>query len=292
MGWHINSEKMKKQTIYIAWTCLALLFVNGSCTNNSTKSTETRVELDTIHIDRIYHLMEDSLKPACNLHIHFEYPAEMIDAEQLKKVQSLFVEKTFGAKLAHLRPEDAADLFAEQYIDQFKELEIDNKYQSFFEEEDVQYEGDYLYYLILNTKVAYVGQGFVSFTVENTSYAGGAHNTKSIYGYTVNLATDECLQESDFESKSYENEVAKLLVDKIASKYDLENPRDLENLGYMSVEEIRPNNNFTISDKGLTYYFNENEIAGTMVGLTEVFIPYNELSIYLASESPLSPLID
>jgi hypothetical protein len=68
----------------------------------------------------------------------------------------------------------------------------------------------------------------------------------------------------------------------------LENPADLENLGYYPIDEIVPNNNFTIDNNGITYYFNVNEIGDVMVGLSQVFIPYEEINIYMKKENPIA----
>jgi len=76
-------------------------------------------------------------------------------------------------------------------------------------------------------------------------------------------------------------------VNKIARNNHLDNPKDLETIGFFSIDEIAPNDNFSISDEGLTYYFNEYEIAAYVVGLTEVTLSYDEIKRLLRDDSPL-----
>ena len=72
----------------------------------------------------------------------------------------------------------------------------------------------------------------------------------------------------------------------------MENPKDLENIGFFSVEEIFPNGNFLVDEDGITYTFNEYEIAAYVVRETNVFLPYAEILYLLKKDSPIAKLID
>ena len=66
----------------------------------------------------------------------------------------------------------------------------------------------------------------------------------------------------------------------------------MENIGFFSVEEIFPNGNFLVDGDGITYTFNEYEIAAYVVRETNVFLPYAEIQYLLKKESPIAKLID
>ena len=57
-----------------------------------------------------------------------------------------------------------------------------------------------------------------------------------------------------------------------------------------SIDEIFPNGNFLIDDNGITYTFNEYEIAAYVVGATNVHLPYEEIQYLLKKESPIAHL--
>ncbi|GHV08859.1 hypothetical protein FACS1894160_3850 [Bacteroidia bacterium] len=97
------------------------------------------------------------------------------------------------------------------------------------------------------------------------------------------------MTENDFAGDDFEQNMSAVIVQKILEANELNNPDQLENLGFYG-SEILPNGNFTLNDKGITYYFNEYEIAAYFVGVTEVFIPYEELNIYIISDSPIASL--
>jgi hypothetical protein len=153
-------------------------------------------------------------------------------------------------------------------------------------------ETGYAYYTKLRNTVLYNQNGFISFVVESLVYEGGAHSSKHIYAYVINMETGELLQEDQFSGTNYRFNISSILADKIVEANGLKNGKELENLGYNSVGDIIPNQNFTLDNEGITYYFNENEIAGTSVGIVKVFIPYNELNIYVAKYSPIDVLVN
>ncbi len=228
---------------------------------------------------------------SCNIQISFTYPDSSGNAHLLKTIQHIFVENLFGNSFSHLPPKQAMEEYVKQYIQEFKlfESSFDSK-TSIEEENEYEDETGYSYYTKLKNNLLFNQNGFISFTVESLSYEGGAHTSKNIQGYVIDLATGELIQEDQFAGDNYKANISDLLAKKIATANDINDPKELENLGYNSLTDIIPNNNFTIDRNGITYYFNENEIAGTMVGITQVFIPYEELKIYINENSPFTLL--
>jgi hypothetical protein len=280
---------MKRIFILFFSACsFCLLFI--TC-ERKISSIDNNVSFDSIQINETYHLFNDTAKPACNLQILFAFPNTSSDEQSLKTLQTIFTEKMYGNFFSALTPQKATNDYTTQYIETFEQYE-----NSVTKEDSIEGEGEdeykdetgFSYYTRLKNTVLFNKNGFISFTVNSLVYEGGAHSSQSIYGYVINLQTGQLLQEEDFAGINFNRNVAKLLAQKIAENNGLEDPVDLENIGYNSVEDIVPNNNFTIDEKGITYYFNENEIAGTMLGLIPVFIPYEEINIYMKKEGPIS----
>jgi hypothetical protein len=283
---------MKKISILFSFVCVCYLLLGVGCKPKVKPVNTNAVRFDSIQVDETYHLHNDTTKPCCNIQISFVYP-DSSGAQELKELQNLFIEKMLGDSFKDLSPEQAIKEYTKQYIEGFKQFEnsvIDTTYAD--EENKYVDETGYSYYTKLKNTILYNQNGFVSFTVESLVYEGGAHSSKSIYGYVVNPATGELLQEDQFAGKNYQFNISYILANKIAESNGVDNVKELENLGYNSLCDITPNQNFTLDNKGITYYFNENEIAGTMVGIIPVFIPYNELQVYVAKDSPIARLIN
>jgi len=284
---------MKKVFLLGLLACLALIVALFGC-SKANKNTEAPPVFDTVSINESYYLFGDTSMPACNIVIDFNYPSQWNNrAEELKALQSLFVETNLGDKYKTLSPPEAARAYQKQYIANFKEMEVDDAYKDYFDGDMLEYEDEtgYETYIILNNKILNNNKGFVSYLVEKTSYEGGAHSSLDVQGYVVKLNNCQLLDRDEFEGSNYRDFVSQLLARKIARSNNLSDPKQLENIGYTSLEDIVPTDNFTLDGKGITYYYNENDIAGAMMGVTEVFIPYDEIRIYLSADNPLIPLM-
>ncbi|MDR0507814.1 MAG: DUF3298 and DUF4163 domain-containing protein [Dysgonamonadaceae bacterium] len=287
---------MKKNIALLVLSCFLYSLLALSCIHGTGKN-DNNIQMDTVQIVKTYYFMDDTLNHACNLQISFVYPYSA-DKEILSIIQDIFVEKVLGYSFVGLSPKKAANSYLERYIQLFKDFETEQIAYSFLpkSKDETDYTVDYeenspfSHYAVIKNTVVYNQNNFISFIVENTSYEGGAHSSNSIYGYVIDLKNKCLLTEEDFTGLNYEQNLSQVIAAKIADANDIDNPEELENLGYFGINDICPNNNFTIDAKGITYYFNENEIAGSMVGLTSVFIPYSEIDIYLKNGNPLAAL--
>jgi hypothetical protein len=279
---------MKKVCLSFLFVCIFYILVSIGC-NTKTSIRDNPVRFDSVQVAETYYLFDDTAKAGCNVQISFIFP-DSADNRLLKPMQEIFLEKFFGDSFKNLNPEQATLKYINQYIQDFRNVEslVPDSIDS--EEECYKDESGFSCYARLKNHILFNQGDFISFTVELLTYEGGAHSSKSIHGYVINLKTGEALQEEQFTGDNYYSHLSGLLIDRIVKNNGVEKPKDLENLGYNSLSDIRPNNNFTIDDKGITYYFNENEIGGTLLGLTQVFIPRQELKMYIAENSPLKTL--
>ena len=282
----MNFSIAKKVCAFILTVSVFFSFISVSC-GEKTKSKDNGVVFDSIQVNKEESVDYKDSKLNCNLHILFTYPVACKKTSSLNDLQKLFIEKVFPAQYANLSPKDAINNFATQYINDFQAI----KWDDFFNEDYIlEDENSYIYELSLENKVLYDKDNFISFVVRSTNYEGGAHGSNSVYGYVIDLKTGKLLTEEDFEGSGYKKNLSSIIAKKIATAKGLDDVSQLEENGYNSIEDIVPNENFTIDDKGITYYFNEYEIAAYFVGITEVFIPYEELKAYITDDNPLSSL--
>jgi len=282
----------KKVYAYILTVFVFVLSVSTSCTKK-TKSNDDKTVFDTIQVNKTQSIDYKKSKLNCNLHIAFTYPVECNKTSSLSDLQKIFVENFFPQpnQFADLTPKNATDSFSAQYIRNFQSVKVEN----FFKKEDdddyiLEDENNFMYELSLENEILFNTNRFISFVVKNINYEGGAHGSNTIHGYVINLETGKLLTEDDFAGNNYKKNLSSLIVQKIAAAKGLDSIPQLEDIGYNSIEDIAPNGNFTIDDKGITYYYNEYDIAAYFVGTTVVFIPYEELKAYISDDSPISSL--
>lgn len=280
----MNTQLYKSLTI--------LLFIGvlmASCQTKPKKNSKNDVQFSTIEKEKTYHLLDNQENPNCNLQLSFTYPTEYNNKEILHKIQYLFVYSYFGEAYETLSPEKAVARYTEDYLEAYKELEEDFKEE--VKNADTTPVGSwYSYYEMSTNDINFNMDDILCFTVCFENYTGGAHGSHSATNHVINLKTGELITEKDVFIDGFEDRLAQILVDHIASQNNVENIKELENIGFFSVDEIYPNNNFLVNETGITYSFNEYEIAAYVVGITNVHLPYEKIHHLLRTESPIAHL--
>ena len=273
-----------KKTIsgYIALS--TMFFILFTSCWNKTKTPENTVYFDTIRIDEKRSSLIAGSKASinCHLNIDFVYPNSYADVDVLQKMQSAFIERMFSVRYTGLSPKQATESFVKQYFSDFQSEK--------FSEEDynLKDESTFHYHLDLKNVITYNDKNLVSFLVETEIFEGGAHGSHSACGYVFDLYTGEYITEESFAGTDYNKNLSDVIVRKIAEANKVNDPKQLENIGYNNIRDIVPNGNFTLDEKGITYYFNEYEIAAYFIGITKVFIPYDEFKIFITDDNPIA----
>ena len=150
----------------------------------------------------------------------------------------------------------------------------------------------YSYYEMSSNTIAFNQADIISYTVSFENYTGGAHGAHAYNNHVLNLRTGRPITEEEIFVEDYQDSLARILVDRIARQNNLTDIKELEDIGFFSVDEIYPNGNFLVDEEGITYSFNEYEIAAYVVGVTNVRLPYQDIRHLLKDESPIAHLID
>lgn len=267
---------------------LISVFVSG-CNIGTKKTTDNDVTFDSISVDKTYHLLENPENPNCNLQINFTYPAKYDNKDILKKIQQQFVYSYFGDGYENLSTEEATAKYTEDYLNNYKDLE--DEYKAEVAKADETPVGAWFSYFEMSSDdIAYNKNDILSYTVNFENYTGGAHGAHSFTNHVIDMKTGNLIKEDDIFIEGFQEDLAQILIDRIAKQNTVENPKELENIGFFSIDEIFPNGNFLIDDNGITYTFNEYEIAAYVVGATNVHLPYEEIQYLLKKESPIAHL--
>lgn len=280
---------MKTHNILCSASLLLVGLIATSCNNDSKKVVENEVTFDSISVSKTVHLLDKPENPNCNLQINFKYPVKVKEKELLKQIQQHFVASYFGEEYEALSPEEAVSKYTEAYLSSYKELESD--YTQELEESDEGAVGSWFsYYETSDDEIVYNQNNLLSYVVTVEGYTGGAHGAHSSRNQTINLATGKVLTEEDIFIEDYQEDLAKILVSEIASQNSVADSKELENIGFFSIDEIYPNKNFYVNDKGLVYTFNEYEIAAYAVGAITVQLPFEQISHILKKEGPVAAI--
>lgn len=273
---------------------LALLLIGliaTGCNTGKKNGSENDITFDSIRVEKTYHLLDNPDNPNCNLEIKFVFPKKFANKEILSSIQKQFVSTYFGDSYEQLSPEEAVAKYTDDYIAAYKDLESD--YKAELAKADETPVGSWFsYYEMSSNDIAFNRDDILSYTIRFENYTGGAHGSHSYNNHVLNLKTGKPITEEEIFVENYQDSLAQILVDQIAKQNNVSDPKELENIGFFSVDEIFPNGNFLVDETGITYSFNEYEIAAYVVGVTNVHLPYKEIRYLLRDDSPIAHLID
>lgn len=277
----------KFKFVLLSVCVIAALFT--SC-NPAPVNKDNDIAFDSIRVDKKYHLLNDEKNPNCDLNINFIFPSKLENPDVLKELQHQFVFLYFGEEYQNMTPQEAVQKYSSNYINQYKELEDDFKMDS--QNNDSPVSAWYSYFETTFNEIIYNKNNILSCVTNFENYTGGAHGSHGYSNNSFNLKTGKPIMEKDIFVDNFEEDLSKILVEKIAEEKKVEKIEDLENIGFFSIDEIYPNGNMLLTEEGILYTFNEYEIAAYVVGAVHVLLPYDEISFLLKPESPVAPFLN
>lgn len=278
---------------FILFSSVFLFMIGCTGCKKTTDVTDNDITFDSIQAQNTYHLFNDPSKPACNLRINFTYPSDFADKKQLNALQSIFISKYFGDSFANKTPQEAIDAYTKEFIENYKEFETDQEADNqAYEFGDEGRDSSLSYFESSNNIIYFNKGGILSCAVYFENYIKeGAYDTKKIYGYSIDLNTAKSINQKDIFCEDCLDKISSVILKKLAEMNNVSDVKDLENEGFHDVGTITPNNNFLINDQGITYIYNEGDIAPYVMGRMEVFLPYKEISLFLNPQGPVAKLV-
>lgn len=272
------------KTFFVWAVAVGLL---SACASDTKKLKENDIRFDTMAVKESYHMKNMETNPGCSLQINFLFPVEYQNQDVLKAVQQQFIKAFMGDDYMQFSPREAVTQYVENYLNDFKKRETD--FESDMEEHGSEPQDEwYSSYEILSDSICYNQNDLLSWVVSKKYDTGGAHDAHSYANRVIDLKTGERVTEAAVFIEDYQDDLAKIIVDAIALYNNVDKASDLENIGFFNINEIYPNKNFYVDEVGITYTFNEYEIAAYVVGATSVRIPYEKIRHLLRKESPIA----
>lgn len=216
-----------------------------------------------------------------SLYIRFniEFPTAGPDSV-LPAIQGNILWEVFGEDYADMDIRSAIDAYAAMLEEEYFASNL-----PLWEEASRAEEEDWMPVLTeshdLNASVISIQDNILSYAVSSYTYLGGAHGGTMRMIYNYNMETGEPVHQEDIFVEGFGEAVTQLLIASIiASNPEFSDLAGMRRYGYM-LNEIGPNDNFYLTDEGITFIFNPYDIAPYAVGETEAFLPWEELKPYL-----------
>lgn len=275
---------MKYISIYLGILCIIAMSM-FSCNTTETPTRDNSMAFDTVYSVQNYHWNNDSTQPSCNLKVDFIYPVSFEDKAILDSLQRIFISTFFDETYAQSSPQDAVNNYGKAYIENYKE-----DMKVFAESSHSHDDGEeyFSYYETISNRITFSKGNILSFQVTQLNYKGGTSSYEFLKNNSINLKTGKRINEDDIFNPGYEKLLTKIFRDYLIKTNKVGSVKELEDLGYFGIEEMIPNDNFLLDDKGITYIFNKGENSAYTLDAIKIFIPYNEIGLSLKDDSPIS----
>jgi hypothetical protein len=295
---------IKKKNAYLL-PALVLLIVACNSKGRSMFRAENNVDFDTVRVSERYHLEGDTSKPFCDIRVEFIYPASSSKIN-VDTLQRFFVKHMFGTPYDTLTPAQAVD----SYVNSFKEnysadaatyresakdmMELNELIPGIdlSDSEHAMKDVFYSYYENLSDSVVYNQYGIIAFQVKQSNNKGGATSYNSYRNYVINLNTGNRVTESDLFNAGYDSALQSLIVTSLLDQNNVKTVSELEDLGFFGIQEIVPNKNFLLNEKGIIYTFNKGEYSAYQLDAPQVFIPYGAIRSLLKENTIVHKLAE
>lgn len=251
------------------WPLFAASAVIAAAVSCSTASPVT----ENIEFSCNEKLIEDSDDSTrISFDFSMEYPVSGLSEQALKEMQSTIIATAFGNNYLSYGIEDAIRNYVSEAAESYRDANLPIL-------EIMKEEGGQMTLASLNwenyKKLTYTGsyKGLCNYVFEDYSFTGGAHGTSAEIALVFDEKTGKTLNESDIFTEGYEFPVSELL------KRHLNDGRE-EAIPLFN-EEITPNGNFSIDGEGVTFIYNQYEIAAYAYGIIRITVPAEEIKPYL-----------
>lgn len=294
-----------KKTFLFPLCCISVICLLTAACKQEDRSLKKQLTFGTFQTEKNIHLFNDTTLPGCTFTLHIEYPKAFLipektgglikdqekmvpDTAGLYKIQELYVTTCFSEAYSALPPVQAAQKYETAYIDAYQKLETEykNDYSKKSNPEDAVWMN---YEQIVDSKTLFNNDTFYSYGVTVYSYTGGAHGMTTTIYQVIDLNQLQPLTLADIFDERNLDQVALIIRETLARDLGYNEVSKLSEIGYI-VNEIRPTENFYIDDKGITWLYNQYDIAPYALGQPTVFIGYDKLKLFIKEDSPLYPM--
>jgi len=275
---------MKRLVVSLLTVFAAVMFFN-SCKKNTFLEFQ---KVDYTRILRPTLTNDSSNKGYCKVDIQFLYPSAGGDEQVLKKIQQQLITYAFDSSYANYDAKTAVNKFTKVTFDAYtKSIVANAKKNSILNQINEVNNEEWT----MNTVILYNDLGILSYELSRSSQIGKLQKKDNTQYLVFDLKTGKKLRQEDIFEEGFEPKISDLLKKQIMKDNGFESEEQMINNGYFFAQNIVPNENFNVTEEGISFIFNPDEIAVYSIGQTEVLIPFKKIRSCLKKDSPIAKLI-
>ena len=272
---------MRKDILY-SWLTIVLVGLIAALCSTLQRIAMPHVVCKEYSFDKVAYLSEGQ-ESSLTFSIRYAYPVAVNAPEEvLSKLQRAVCQTVLGEAFLDMRPQQAIEAYAA-----LKHTEYIQNNLPLLQEWAIDHEDEPLCETCFNEELIIsaapmtdhlpeIADRFLwSYAMDVYEYTGGAHGNRYLLIQNYDLETGDMVNEQDLFIDDYYEPLKTLLLNALIAQTDnAESKRDLRRMGY-SVADVVPNENFYVTQEGITYVYNPYEIAPYAMGCIEIFLPWD-----------------
>lgn len=271
---------MRKDILY-SWLTIVLVGLIAALCSTLQRIAMPHVVCKEYIFDKVAYLSEGQ-ESSLTFSIRYAYPVAVNAPEEvLSKLQRAVCQTVLGEAFLDMRPQQAIEAYAA-----LKHTEYIQNNLPLLQEWAIDHEDEPLCETCFNEELIISAAPMTdhlpesadrflwSYAMDVYEYTGGAHGNRYLLIQNYDLETGDMVNEQDLFIDDYYEPLKTLLLNALIAQTDnAESKRDLRRMGY-SVADVVPNENFYVTQEGITYVYNPYEIAPYAMGCIEIFLPW------------------
>ena len=271
---------MRKDILY-SWLTIVLVGLIAALCSTLQRIAMPHVVCKEYSFDKVAYLSEGQ-ESSLTFSIRYAYPVAVNAPEEvLSKLQRAVCQTVLGEAFLDMRPQQAIEAYAA-----LKHTEYIQNNLPLLQEWAIDHEDEPLCETCFNEELIISAAPMTdhlpesadrflwSYAMDVYEYTGGAHGNRYLLIQNYDLETGDMVNEQDLFIDDYYEPLKTLLLNALIAQTDnAESKRDLRRMGY-SVADVVPNENFYVTQDGITYVYNPYEIAPYAMGCIEIFLPW------------------
>lgn len=286
-------SKMKHCFITLLSVSL-LVLVLVSCGN--IKSNANFIVADTVSFktkalhDAVSYKLSNGKQCAVKTSTLITYPSAYKDSTSTKNLVALFSSSILDINIDSTSIDGAFQQYLKNILGQFGSNTTSDIEDCATETcEDNDFTSDFSEYCYdIKITPMYNSKNIISFCKEEITKRDGKTTMTSRYYFNFDLASISRLDLNNIFSEEDISQITQLLKEQLMAQLKFTNEDDLYEAGYFNLDNLVANNNFLISNEGISWYYLPYEIACFSIGETKIMLPYSTISQYINDNCILS----
>lgn len=262
---------MKRVIIPIVLAAAIMLGCSGK---KAGKAAEVEgISFDSVVVDTIAHLTNDTLSPAMSIKLSLQYAK----GENARTVNDSLLAS--GILMPDFLDKTAGEMTIPQAVDSFVRKAL-RDYKAFnlpLYRQDPEYATSLNNELVVSTETRKACDSVVNYIAYIYYYGGGAHGIGQTVVKNFNPKTGKVIGLGDIFVPGYEKTMVRILTEKLVEHFEAKDEEDLKNVIFMESPLYVPDN-FILGKDKITFIYCQDEIAPHSAGEIDLEVEKSDLA--------------